>query len=411
MSSRKACSRSSRPCTSSYWDASLADLTGVAQWLTCGSFYSEDWDYQDFSPDKRRALLEEQVTNDVADDREPEVDALQHIHSHQLNWSGLSPEDELAEYVLRPMPIPIYFLDSKSNRLSSYLFVRESYDCTADASASSLSYEARVVLMSTPAGGIQGVPDTDTLHRFLNKAQHAMDPQALVQALFTRLQDKSCCWQSRSKVLVLIHALVESVSLAPHYLPLFKQSASLLQQLEKLRTSDHNHVARENARRALSLIQSNGANPMLIPREGATVTRASGATLASVRSKKAKPSGTTANVNRRVVKSSASSPPAPLANIKTNHQRAKANDDNRHLQTSPKIARAALASWHRRNSQGQDDMTEKNPNLLPFQSPPQMMTKSPGFGNMTSGSGAITTSAANASRYQSGQLSAFTFIQ
>lgn len=60
---------------------------------------SEDWDYQDFSPDKRRALLEEQVMNDVADDREPEADAIQHIHSQQLNWSGLSPEDELDEYV------------------------------------------------------------------------------------------------------------------------------------------------------------------------------------------------------------------------------------------------------------------------------------------------------------------------
>lgn len=263
--------------------------------------------------------------------------------------------------------------------------------------------------MSTPTGGIQGIPDTDTLHRFLNKAQHAMDPQALTQALFTRLQDTNCCWQTRSKVLVLIQALVESVPLVPRYLPPFKQSSSLMQLAEKLRTSDHNHVVRENARRVLSLIQSNGANPMLILRE-ASVARANGTTLASVRTKKASsnPSATTTNVHRRVMKSP---PPAPLANLKIDHQRTKRNDDNRHLHTSPKIARAALASWRRRNSQGQQD-DEENPNLLPFQSPPQMMTMSPradcGYGNTAS---AITTSAANASRYQSGQLSSFTSIQ
>lgn len=62
---------------------------------------SEDWDYQDFSPDKRRALLEEQITNDVADDLSPEADAIHHIQvsRQQINWSGLSPDDELAEYV------------------------------------------------------------------------------------------------------------------------------------------------------------------------------------------------------------------------------------------------------------------------------------------------------------------------
>lgn len=258
--------------------------------------------------------------------------------------------------------------------------------------------------MSTPAGGIQGVPDADTLYRFLNKAQHAMEPQALTQALVSRLQDPNCCWQTRSKVLVLIHALIESVALAPHYLSLFKQNGGqlMLPLLEKLRTSDHNHVVRENARRALSLIQSNGANSMQIPRE-TTAVKANGATLASVRSKKANPS-----VNRRVIKSP---PSAPLTSIKIDHQQRHTKKDDRHLHTSPKIARAALASWRRRNSQSQeDDVTETNPNLLQFQSPPQMMKSGSGsgFGYMASTSG-ITTS--NASRYQSGQLSAFTFIQ
>jgi hypothetical protein len=63
---------------------------------------SEDWDYQDFSPDKRRALLEEEVSNDVDDDRQPEPGAMQLIlkdSNRQLNWTGLSPEAALEEYV------------------------------------------------------------------------------------------------------------------------------------------------------------------------------------------------------------------------------------------------------------------------------------------------------------------------
>lgn len=63
---------------------------------------SEDWDYQDFSPDKRRALLEEQVVADATDDLRPETDAIRYIQDarqQQLNWSGLSLEDALAEYV------------------------------------------------------------------------------------------------------------------------------------------------------------------------------------------------------------------------------------------------------------------------------------------------------------------------
>lgn len=271
-----------------------------------------------------------------------------------------------------------------------------------------------MVIMSTPAGGIQGVPDADALHRFMNKAQH-MDPNALTQALASRLQDAATCWQIRSKALVLMHALIESIPLAPLYLPLFQQHAALMQQIEALRTHDHNHVVRENARKALSLVLSNGANPMHIAKDsGAAKThvrlndpyRAS--TLASVRKNRvAKAPGTAAAAASK----RAAAPPAP---IKTNARRLQqhttdAATHNGH--TSPKIARAALASWRRRNSQTSTDASENNPNMMPFQTPSKSPPKS-----MLSTSGSNTTGniiggANAASRYQSSQMSAFTFIQ
>uniref|UniRef100_K3WT71 Uncharacterized protein n=1 Tax=Globisporangium ultimum (strain ATCC 200006 / CBS 805.95 / DAOM BR144) TaxID=431595 RepID=K3WT71_GLOUD len=357
----------------------------------------EDWDYQDFSPDKRRALLEEEVSNDVDDDRQPEPGAMQLIlkdSNRQLNWTGLSPEAAL-----------------------------EDFDCGATLAAhASLSYESKVVIMCTPAGGIQGTPDADSLQRFLNKAQY-MNPQLLADALYARLQDPNTCWQIRSKVLVLVHALTEaSHPLAPRFLPSLQNNAALLQQMEKLRTLDHNHVVRENARKAMSLLRSDGMNPMLIVNDPAPakphvrhvrVARDQDSTLASVRKKPV------------VAKKTMTPPPPPLMAPKMDTRPR----DELQQHTSPKIARAVLASWRRRKSQENVFGSDMQANVMPSQHPPDaamykqqlMMQQSNGYTTSNamnqqgqpmavSRTGSIVRSGSS-SRYQSGQISAFAFIQ
>ncbi|KAF1328466.1 hypothetical protein FI667_g6809, partial [Globisporangium splendens] len=322
----------------------------------------EDWDYQDFSPDKRHALLEEEVSNDVDDDRQPEPGAIQLImkdHHHQLNWAGLSPEAALNDY-----------------------------DCGATLAAhASLSYESKVVIMCTPAGGIQGTPDTDSLQRFLNKAQH-MDPNLLADALCARLQDPVTCWQIRSKVLVLVQALTEvSQPLALHFLPSLQNNAVLLQQIEKLRTLDHNHVVRENAQGDVAAA--------LEWQEPDVDRERSGASEAS------------------------RSPLAPKMDVRPR--------DDLQQHTSPKIARAALASWRRHNSQenvfGSGMQAKNQANLMPDAAmhKQQLMMQQANGCNINamsqqgqplqlSHTGSIIRSD-NSSRYQSGQISAFAFIQ
>lgn len=263
-----------------------------------------------------------------------------------------------------------------------------------------------MVIMSTPTGGIQGVPDADSLHRFVSKAQH-MDPNLLAEAFAARLTDPASCWQTRSKALVLMQALTESSQpLAPHFLPALKHNATLMQQLDKLRALGHNHIARENARKALSLIQSNGRNAMLIAKE-ATMgkphvhhvhgqrmhTEGHGASLASVRKK--------APAVKRVVATTATAPPPPPSALRLDAHQPEMQKNAPPLQpTSPKIARAVLASWKRRNSQ-------ENPKAANAQDHPQLL----GANIMTRSAGSPPSSSSISSRYQSGQLSAFTFIQ
>lgn len=58
----------------------------------------EEWDYQDFSPDKRCALLEGEVTADIQDDLYPENDAIHEIKGvKNFNWSGEAPDADLEE--------------------------------------------------------------------------------------------------------------------------------------------------------------------------------------------------------------------------------------------------------------------------------------------------------------------------
>ncbi|TYZ59598.1 hypothetical protein PybrP1_011560 [[Pythium] brassicae (nom. inval.)] len=359
----------------------------------------EDWDYQDFSPDKRRALLEEEVTNDVADDQRPEADAIRFIQDarqQQLNWSGLSLEDALADY-----------------------------NCGESDVAADCSFESKVVIMCTPGSGILGVPDADTLARFVSKTKN-MDPRTVTEALTTRLQDATTCWQIRSKTLALVCALIESATLAPHFLSLFQQHQSLVPLVEKLYRTDHNHIVRESARKTLSLVLTNCANATHIATHIAKEASApksprgrhgphadgNSTTLTSVRKSAAKPPRSPAvSTNNNpttppptTIKISVVHPPRQQPHAKTEDQ----------APVSPKIARAALASWRRRMSQNDVSSAKNNPNLLPFQTPAMVAMSAAAAGggarseNITT-SGSATTSAS--SRYQSGQMSAFTFIQ
>ncbi|TYZ59612.1 hypothetical protein PybrP1_000523, partial [[Pythium] brassicae (nom. inval.)] len=101
----------------------------------------------------------------------------------------------------------------------------------------------------------------------------------------------------------------------------------LVPLIEKLYRTDHNHIARESARKTLSLVLTNGANATHIAKEASAPN---------------------------VVHS-----PRQQPHAKTEDQAS----------VSLKIARAALASWRRRMSQNDVSSAKNNPSLLPFQTP------------------------------------------
>lgn len=276
--------------------------------------------------------------------------------------------------------------------------------------------------MCTSGSGILGAPDADALARFVTKAK-IMDPRAVTVALATRLQEATTCWQIRSKTLVLVCTLVESPTLAPSFLSLIQDHETLLPRIEALYRTDHNHIVRENARKALSLVLTNGANALHIAKETSSPRsphsgrhihgNGNNTTLASVRKGNVMAKPQARNPTAATIKTQTAPPPAT---IKVNIARSprqqslqvRAEDQ---ASISPKIARAALASWRRRMSQNEVGSAKNNPHLLPFQTPAMLaMAMAAGSGG-TSRSGNITTSSnASATRYESGQLSAFTFI-
>ncbi|GLE03821.1 hypothetical protein PINS_up012732 [Pythium insidiosum] len=270
-----------------------------------------------------------------------------------------------------------------------------------------LPFETRVVMTATPNGGVQGVPDTDAIQRFLQQAPN-MNPVAVTAAMYQRLQQT--VWQIRSKTLVLMEFVLESHDgLLNKYLPTFVGHPSLIQLLDKLRTQDHNPIVRENARKVLSLIRSSGSNPMLVAREHVEVKP-------HVRHT---PQEKTKKVEKKSNLTVKTAPPPTAKTAKQQHH---------YHATSPKVAAAALASWRRRS---QLELTKPNaprsdgPNLMPFQQPTMSITMSknelfpakddssmkstpPPAPSSPSNSKAT---AVNASRYNSGALSGFTFMQ
>lgn len=376
-------------------------LARVLTLLMLVSRCSEDWDYQDFSPDKRCALLDQEIVSSVADDERlaeaSATEAVKNVASQRLDWKGLSPDAELAEF-----------------------------DSGADNGDAALGIEGRLVALSTPPGGIQGMPDADGLQRLLAHAPR-LEVSRMTAALAARLQHKTAsgCWQVRAKTLVVMQLLVESKPLAARFLPAFRADGQLLRQLDALRTADRNASVRESARKLLSLVGSNGSDPMLIPRQPSPVkphVRHHHMTSSSAAKKSAtaqQPVPSTKVATDRVTKKTAglvAKPTASKPTMKVNTAVANADTsstNSNYQHTSPKIACAAMASWRRRSMASRPD---DGAHLMPYQQPTTWSNSKSGFGGneaypptAPAFTPAITTSG-NASRYQSGQLSAFTFM-
>lgn len=269
--------------------------------------------------------------------------------------------------------------------------------------------------LSTPLGGIQGMPDADGLQRLLAYAPRLEAPR-LAAALVARLQHTNAetCWQVRAKTLVVMQLLVESKPLAARFLPSFRADAQLMRRLDGLRTSDRNNTVRESARKLMSLIGSGGADPMLIPREPSPskphirhhqVTSASSKKVSGEQQK-------VASVTKKLAGMSVKkSPSKPMMKVNTAVAMDKGSNGSGFQQISPKIARAAMASWRRRSM---NSRPSEPSNLMPFQQP-----KAWGSGDNFKQSSSVMnppaapsiTTSGNASRYQSGQISAFTFIR
>ncbi|RLN88375.1 hypothetical protein BBJ28_00006167 [Nothophytophthora sp. Chile5] len=313
----------------------------------------DDWDFQDFSPDKRCALLDNEETVNLRDD------------------------------------------------------------------------PASLVAVCTPPGGIQGIPDADSVQRLLAHVPR-LDASKVATAFAARLQDDAAqrCWQVRAKALVLMQMLVEIRPFSSRYLPAFQAHGRLQQQLDALRLDSHKHVVCEGARKLLSLIRSNGSNPQLLPKGSATTKpHIRHAQLRSV--EKAKKSNsktaTTRQPHARTVSPGKAAmskvfKPTPISPQSPSHSQRPS------LVASPKVSQAARASWVRRTSEkhlGEDTR-------MPFQKiQPAKTTKTDSQGNWklwnySEARGGVTTRPASSSistsdatyssRFNSGNLSAFSFV-
>lgn len=298
-----------------------------------------------------------------------------------------------------------------------------SFDCANNAGNAG-SYEAKLVAVCTPPGGIQGIPDADSVQRLLAQIPR-LDAINVTAAFAMRLQDEAAQrnWQVRAKALVLMQMLVEIKPFAGRYLPAFQANASLLQQLEALRTGIHKQVIREGARKLLSLIRSNGTNPVLIPKGSPTAkphirhvqlrsADKKAIRPAAIQTHKAKPSPSNGKVAMNKVFR-----PVPVMSKGTS---LVIQEPRPSLVMSPKVSQAVQASWRRRNSIQKPDQDDAN--LMPFQkilSPvAAQSTRSSwiygapvGRAGVPPAPSSITVGASNSSRYDSGRVSAFSFVQ
>ncbi|POM65139.1 Hypothetical protein PHPALM_19198 [Phytophthora palmivora] len=345
----------------------------------------EDWDYQDFSPDKRCALLENAEEHNARDEQESPIKPIS--KSTRKAWVGLSPDAEL-----------------------------ENFDYTS-ATTNVLGYEAKLVAVCTPPGGIQGIPDANSVQRLLAQIPR-LDPVNVTAAFVARLKDGDGqqSWQIRAKAIVLMQMLVEIKPFAGRYIPAFAGNGSLLQLLDTLRTGTHKQVIREGARKLLSLIRSNGSNPAFIPKGPTVKPHVRHVQIGNKQKKANKPAPTQQQSSKHMSpgKLAVNKVFRPeLVMSKSTALLVQGQHPNPSLVVSPKVSLAVQASWRRRNSVTKADHEDKN--LMPFQKiqPTVAPRNSWIYGGPPGGMArqSSITSSSSSSRLDSGRISAFSFVQ
>ncbi|EEY60852.1 cleavage induced hypothetical protein [Phytophthora infestans T30-4] len=318
----------------------------------------EDWDYQDFAPDKRCALLDNEEEVNSRDDPDESCASSPIPKTVRKSWVGLTPDAEI-----------------------------ENIDC-GQAAVNLCGYEAKLIAVCTPPGGIHGIPDTESVQRLFAQIPR-LDAANVATAFSTRLQDDVArrSWQIRAKAIILMQMLVEIKPFSGRYIPAFAANPTLMQQLEVHRTGTYKQVIREGSRKLLSLVRSNGTDPALIPKESPTKPHPPKMSPGKLAVNKVfKPEPVMSKITALLVQS-----PKPSQVM------------------SPKVSLAVQASWRRRNSATKSDKEDEN--LMPFQqltptSNPKEIRNSWVYGAPKE---ALITSS-NA-RLDSGSLSAFSFVQ
>ncbi|OWZ04567.1 hypothetical protein PHMEG_00023506 [Phytophthora megakarya] len=349
----------------------------------------EDWDYQDFSPDKRCALLENAEEHDARDEPDENRTVKPIPKSMRKAWVGLTPDAEL-----------------------------ENFD-HAQAAAKVSGYEAKLIAVCTPPGGIHGIPDAESVRRLLAQIPR-LDPTNVTSAFVARLQDGDAqkTWQVRAKTVVLMQMLVEIKPFSGRYIPAFADNAGLLQLLDALRIGTHKQVIREGARKLLSLIQSNGSNSAYIPKSPTVKPHVRHVQIGNKQKKAAKP-----QIQKQPSKEHMS--PGKLAvnkffkpEVVMSKSTALLVQPRPSLVMSPKVSLAVQASWRRRNSVTKADLEDEN--LMPFQkiqptAAPKDIRSSWIYGGTQGGmarqSSITTSTSSTGSRFDSGRISAFSFVQ
>ncbi|KAL8018498.1 putative AP-4 complex accessory subunit Tepsin [Plasmopara halstedii] len=280
----------------------------------------EDWDYQDFSPDKRFALLDNDGEQNARDGQSDCHTLPTFSNAMRKSWVGLTPDAEL-----------------------------ENFACDRDGTKG-CDYEMKLVVLCTPPGGINGIPSAESVQRLLAQIPR-VDAVSMAAAFAARLQDiqVSQPWQVRAKAILLMQILVEIKPFAGRYIPVFEANSKLLSHLDSLRTSSQNQVVREGARKLLSLIRSNGTNSALIPKSSPVKPHVRHVQIVGGQNK----------IRAPVAASQPSKPrmsPGKLAVDKIFKPELVVSTDNiqsskSSLVLSPKVSQAVQASWRRRTSE------------------------------------------------------------
>ncbi|KAG1687775.1 hypothetical protein DVH05_004644 [Phytophthora capsici] len=344
----------------------------------------EDWDYQDFSPDKRCALLENEEEHNERDDPEENRMIKPIPKAMRKAWVGLTPDAEL-----------------------------EDFDCGQTSSANISGYEAKLVALCTPPGGIQSVPDADSVQRLLAQIPR-LDASKVAAAFAVRLQDADtqCSWQVRAKAIVLMLMLVEIKPFAGRYLPAFRSNPTLMQQLEALRTGSLKQVNREGARKLLSLIRSDGTDPTFVPKGNGMVKPHVRHVQIGNKNKKKTPKPSPAPVKQQLSPGKLAVDRVFRPELKMSKstallvQQPKVSKPS--LVVSPKVSQAVQASWRRRNSVTKD---QEDGNLMPYQKIPAVAPRNSWIYGTPAKTGGVQSSITTSSRFDSGNYSAFSFVQ